>query len=83
MTGLIKVGQENSTPIELYYEDHGAGSPVVLIHERGLVTRLAPSAPTRVHARLECLAVERHAAADHRTLEIRHGEDRDIQRHRP
>jgi non-heme chloroperoxidase len=28
----IKVGQENSTPIELYYEDHGAGSPVVLIH---------------------------------------------------
>jgi non-heme chloroperoxidase len=28
----IKVGQENSTPIELYYEDHGSGSPVVLIH---------------------------------------------------
>ena len=28
----IKVGQENSTPIELYYEDHGAGPPVVLIH---------------------------------------------------
>ena len=28
----IKVGRENSTPIELYYEDHGAGSPVVLIH---------------------------------------------------
>jgi non-heme chloroperoxidase len=27
----IKVGQENSTPIELYYEDHGAGLPVVLI----------------------------------------------------
>ena len=31
-SGRIKVGQENSTPIELYYEDHGAGSPVVLIH---------------------------------------------------
>ncbi len=29
---FIKVGQENSTPIELYYEDHGSGSPVVLIH---------------------------------------------------
>jgi pimeloyl-ACP methyl ester carboxylesterase len=28
----IKVGQENSRPIELYYEDHGSGSPVVLIH---------------------------------------------------
>ena len=28
----ITVGRENSTPIELYYEDHGSGSPVVLIH---------------------------------------------------
>jgi non-heme chloroperoxidase len=28
----INVGNENSTPIELYYEDHGAGKPVVLIH---------------------------------------------------
>src|ERR1700737_2514931 len=28
----ITVGEENSTPIELYYEDHGAGKPVVLIH---------------------------------------------------
>jgi non-heme chloroperoxidase len=28
----IAVGQENSTPIELYYEDHGKGKPVVLIH---------------------------------------------------
>ncbi len=30
--GFIKVGQENSTPIEIYYEDHGSGSPVALIH---------------------------------------------------
>jgi non-heme chloroperoxidase len=29
---VITVGQENSTPIELYYEDHGTGSPVVLVH---------------------------------------------------
>jgi pimeloyl-ACP methyl ester carboxylesterase len=29
---FIKVGQENSTAIELYYEDHGTGQPVVLIH---------------------------------------------------
>ncbi|WP_030156228.1 alpha/beta fold hydrolase [Glycomyces sp. NRRL B-16210] len=28
----ITVGTENSTPIELYYEDHGAGQPIVLIH---------------------------------------------------
>jgi non-heme chloroperoxidase len=28
----ITVGKENSVPIELYYEDHGAGRPVVLIH---------------------------------------------------
>ncbi|MBO0906971.1 alpha/beta fold hydrolase [Arthrobacter sunyaminii] len=29
---FISVGSENSTPIELYYEDQGAGQPVVLIH---------------------------------------------------
>ena len=29
---VITVGTENSTPIELHYEDHGAGQPVVLIH---------------------------------------------------
>lgn len=29
---FITVGQENSTPVELYYEDQGAGQPVVLIH---------------------------------------------------
>ncbi|MDV7356695.1 alpha/beta hydrolase [Rhodococcus oxybenzonivorans] len=29
---FIEVGTENSTPIEVYYEDHGSGQPVVLIH---------------------------------------------------
>jgi len=29
---FLKVGEENSTPVELYYEDHSSGSPVVLIH---------------------------------------------------
>ena len=29
---FVTVGQENSAPIELYYEDHGTGRPVVLIH---------------------------------------------------
>lgn len=28
----ITVGTENSTPIDIYYEDHGTGQPVVLIH---------------------------------------------------
>jgi pimeloyl-ACP methyl ester carboxylesterase len=30
--GYIEVGAENSTPVELYYEDQGEGQPVVLIH---------------------------------------------------
>jgi len=29
---FISVGRENSGSIDLYYEDHGAGKPVVLIH---------------------------------------------------
>jgi pimeloyl-ACP methyl ester carboxylesterase len=28
----ITVGHENSAPIHLYYEDHGTGRPIVLIH---------------------------------------------------
>ena len=28
----VTVGKENSSKIELYYEDHGSGQPVVLIH---------------------------------------------------
>jgi non-heme chloroperoxidase len=28
----IKVGTENDTDIKIYYEDHGSGQPVVLIH---------------------------------------------------
>ncbi|MGW0044225.1 alpha/beta fold hydrolase [Rhodococcus sp. NPDC003348] len=30
--GFVTVGTENSTPIDLYYEDHGSGQAVVLIH---------------------------------------------------
>ncbi|MFJ8576867.1 alpha/beta fold hydrolase [Micromonospora sp. NPDC093277] len=29
---FVTVGTENSAPIDLYYEDHGSGQPVVLIH---------------------------------------------------
>src|SRR5437773_5641264 len=28
----LRVGKENSASIDLYYEDHGSGAPVVLIH---------------------------------------------------
>src|SRR5689334_7707949 len=28
----VAVGKENSADIELYYEDHGSGNPIVLIH---------------------------------------------------
>jgi non-heme chloroperoxidase len=30
--GYITVGRENTADIEIYYEDHGSGQPVVLIH---------------------------------------------------
>ena len=29
---FVKVGTENGAPIEIHYEDHGSGQPVVLIH---------------------------------------------------
>jgi non-heme chloroperoxidase len=28
----VSVGDENSGSIDLYYEDHGSGAPVVMIH---------------------------------------------------
>src|SRR3979409_1789454 len=28
----VTVGTENSDPIEIHYEDHGSGRPIVLIH---------------------------------------------------
>lgn len=37
--GYVNIGTENSTPIQLYYEDHGAGRPVVLIHGWPLSSR--------------------------------------------
>jgi non-heme chloroperoxidase len=32
----VTVGRENSAPIRIYYEDHGSGPPVVLVHGFGL-----------------------------------------------
>ncbi len=28
----LQTDTENGSPVELYYEDHGSGKPVVLIH---------------------------------------------------
>jgi non-heme chloroperoxidase len=35
----VNVGEENSGAIELYYEDHGSGEPIVLIHGYPLSSR--------------------------------------------
>ncbi len=35
----LTVGTENDSPIELYYEDHGSGAPVVLVHGWPLSSR--------------------------------------------
>jgi non-heme chloroperoxidase len=35
----LTIGEENSGPIDLYYEDHGSGPPVVLIHGYPLSSR--------------------------------------------
>jgi pimeloyl-ACP methyl ester carboxylesterase len=29
---FVTVGRENSAAIRIYYEDHGSGSPVVMVH---------------------------------------------------
>src|SRR5690349_2786627 len=49
--GTITVGHENSTPIELYYEDHGSGAPVVLLHGWPVDSRSwEPQLPTLLEA---------------------------------
>jgi non-heme chloroperoxidase len=48
--GTITVGRENSTSIELYYEDHGSGPAVVLVHGWPLDGR---SWEPQVHALLQ------------------------------
>src|SRR6059058_739279 len=57
----ITVGQENSTPIELYYEDHGSGPVVVLLHGWPVDSR---SWEPQVHPLLE---------AGHRVITYDHG----------
>ena len=37
---FVTVGRENSAAIRIYYEDHGSGSPVVLVQGYALSGRL-------------------------------------------
>ena len=48
--GTVTVGRENSTSIDLYYEDLGSGPPVVLLHGWPLDSR---SWEPQIHALLE------------------------------
>ena len=48
--GIVTVGQENATPIELYFEDHGSGPAVVLLHGWPLDSR---SWEPQLHALLD------------------------------
>ena len=29
---MVRVTTESNNPVEIYYEDHGSGKPIVLIH---------------------------------------------------
>jgi hypothetical protein len=43
---FVTAGRENSAAIRIYYEDHGSGSPVVLVHgyaERALMGKAGGS----------------------------------------
>ena len=43
----VTVGQENGSGIDIYYEDHGSGQPVVLIHGYPLLSGRARGAASR------------------------------------
>jgi pimeloyl-ACP methyl ester carboxylesterase len=57
---FVRVGTENSTPIELYYEDHGTGRPVILIHGWPLSGRSwEPQIPALVDAGYRVITYDR------------------------
>jgi len=56
----LQVGTENENPIELYYEDHGTGKPVVLIHGWPLSARSWENqVPALVEAGYRVIAYDR------------------------
>ncbi len=56
----IDVGKENSTSIHLYYEDHGTGKPVILIHGYPLSSAsLEKQVPALLNAGYRVIAYDR------------------------
>jgi pimeloyl-ACP methyl ester carboxylesterase len=56
----LVVGDENGTPVELYFEDHGAGDPVVLIHAWPMSSRIwEAQVPALVDAGHRVIAYDR------------------------
>jgi non-heme chloroperoxidase len=56
----VTVGKENSSNIELYYEDHGSGKPVVLIHGYPLSgASWEKQVPVLLHAGYRVIAYDR------------------------
>lgn len=61
----VNVGQENSGPIDLYYEDHGTGKPVVLIHGWPLSGRSwEKQVPVLIAAGYRVIAYDRRGFGD-------------------
>ncbi|WNL38170.1 alpha/beta hydrolase [Halomonas sp. PAMB 3232] len=57
---LLNAGTEQGTPVELYYEVHGAGKPVVLIHGWPLSSRSwEPQVPALVEAGYKVITYDR------------------------
>lgn len=62
---FITAGKENSTPINLYYEDHGSGKPVVLIHGWPLSGRSwEKQVPALVEAGFRVITYDRRGFGD-------------------
>ncbi len=61
----LPVGTENSAPVELYYEDHGTGKPVVLIHGWPLSGRSwEKQVPALVDAGYRVITYDRRGCGD-------------------
>ncbi len=61
----LRVGEENSTGIELYYEDHGAGAPAVLIHGFPLSSHFwEKQVPALLNAGLRVITYDRRGFGD-------------------
>lgn len=61
--GTITVGRENTAPIDLYFEDNGSGSPVVLLHGWPLDSRSwEPQLPALVQAGHRVITYDRRGS---------------------